>query len=87
MSTLNTAVAPDANAKFIDWPNVTEDDLQDKAGNSLAVFLAKYDEHGRCTRTRELKAFMRAREEVTRKRREEEKAAQKWKEAEEAERK
>ena len=67
MSTLNTAVAPDANAESIDWPNVTEDDLQDKAGDSLAVFLAKYDECGRRTRTHELEAFMRAHEEVARK--------------------
>ena len=87
MSTLDTAVAPDADAESIDWPNVAENDLQDKAGDSLAIFLAKYDERGRRTRTCELEAFMREREEVARKQREEEEAARKRKEAEEAERK
>ena len=84
MSTLNTAVAPDADPESIDWPNVTEDVLEDKAGDSLAICLAKYDERGRRTRTRELEAFMRACEEVAWKRREEEEAARKRKEAEEA---
>ena len=67
MSTLDTAVAPDADAESIDWPNIAENDLQDKAGDSLAIFLAKYDERGRRTRTCELEAFMREREEVARK--------------------